>query len=88
MAELSIPTLHTDAMNTIFSGAQGLFRFRAVPNVVMLDAKEVDFEKSTIHATFWHGLFCFEKSTMEGENTFPMTEEGRSAMKQWLESNI
>ena len=88
MAELFIPTLHTFAMNNLFTGSQGLFRFRAVPNVVMLDAKEVDFEKSTIHVTFWHGLFCFEKSTMEGENTFPMTEEGRNAMKQWLESNI
>ena len=72
MAELFIPTLHTFAMNNIFTGSQGLFRFRAVPNVVMLDAKEVDFEKST----------------MEGDNTFPMTEEGRSAMKQGLESNI
>ena len=86
--DIFLPTLHTFAMKNPFTGSWGMLRFKITPNVVMATAKEVDFEKSTIHVTFWHGLFCFEKSTMEGENTFPMTEEGRSAMKQWLESNI
>lgn len=88
MAELFIPTLHTFAMNNIFTGSSGLFRFRAKPNVVMATAKEVDFAQSTIHAEFWHGLYCYEKSEMEGEQTFPMTEEGRVAMMQWLENHI
>jgi hypothetical protein len=59
-----------------------------VPKVVMLNAKEVDFTESTIFVEFWHGLFCYEKSEMEGQQTFPMTEEGRSSMIAWLESNI
>ena len=88
MAELFIPTLHTFAMNNIFTGSSGLFRFRAEPKVVMATAKEVDFTQSTIEVKFWHGLYCYEKSEMEGERVFPMTEEGRSAMKQWLEDNI
>ena len=88
MKELFIPTLHTFAMNNIFTGSCGLFRFRAEPKVVMATAKEVDFEQSTIEVKYWHGLFCYEKSTMEGEQTFPLSEEGRLAMKQWLESNI
>ena len=88
MKELFIPTLHTFAMDNIFTGSQGEFRFRAAPNVVKLTAKEVDFQQSTIHVQYWHGPFCYEKSTMEGENTFPMTEEGRLAMKQWLEEKI
>ena len=88
MAELFIPTLHTFAMNNIFTGSSGLFRFRAVPKVVMKTPKEVDFEASTIEVAYWHGLFCFEKSEMEGEEIFPMTEEGRLAMKDWLESKI
>ena len=88
MEELFIPTLHTFAMNNIFTGSCGLFRFRARPNVVMKTAKEVDFEASSIHAEYWHGLFCYEKSEMEGEETFPMTEEGRENMKTWLESMI
>ncbi|MBO5130181.1 MAG: hypothetical protein J6B95_07550 [Oscillospiraceae bacterium] len=88
MAEVFIPTLHTFAMNNIFTGSCGLFRFRAEPHVVMKTAKEVDFEESTIHAEYWHGLYCYEKSEMEGEQTFPLTEEGRAAMKAWLESKI
>lgn len=86
--EIFLPTLHTFAMNNIFTGSKGLFRFRAVPNVVMATPKEVDFEQSSIHAAFWHGLYCYEKSAMEAERTFPMTEEGRTEMQQWLEANI
>ena len=88
MKEIFIPTLHTFAMNNIFTGSCGLFRFRAVPNVVMATAKEVDFEQSSIFVECWHGLFCYEKSEMEGNATFPMSEEGRLALKAWLEERI
>ena len=88
MDKLFIPTLHSFAMNNIFTGSCGAFRFRAKPNVVMATAKEVDFNESTILAQFWHGLYCYEKSEMEGERSFPMTEQGREEMKTWLESNI
>ena len=88
MAELFIPTLHSFAMNNIFTGSSGEFRFRAAPNVIMATQKEVDFEQSTIHAEYWHGPFCYELSQMEGEQTFPMTQEGVDEMKAWLESNI
>ena len=88
MAEIFIPTLHTFAMNNVFTGSCGMFRFRAEPKVVMATAKEVDFGESSIHVEYWHGLFCYEKSQMEGEETFPMTEEGRETMIAWLESKI
>ena len=88
MSERFLPTLHTFAMKNIFTGSVGLFRFRAKPNVVMATPKEVDFAQSSITSEYWHGLFCYEKSTMEGEKTFPMTEEGRMQMLQWLESKI
>jgi hypothetical protein len=88
MAELFLPTLHTFAMKNTFTGSFGMLRFRVKPEVVMATAKEVDFEQSAIHCEYWHGLFCYEKSTMEGKQTFPMTEEGRLAMKQWLESHV
>ena len=89
MQELYLPTLHSFAMNNIFTGSSGLFRFRAAPKVVKLEgSKEVDFANSTIVAQFWHGPFCYEKSQMEGEETFPLSEEGRAAMKAWLESKI
>ena len=89
MNELFIPTLHTFAMNNIFTGSCGAFRFRAKPQVVKQEgSKEVDFSQSTIVAEFWHGPYCYEKSEMEGHEVFPMSEEGRANMKSWLEANI
>lgn len=88
MEPLFLPTLHTFAMNNIFTGSYGLLRFRAVPNVIMRTPKEVDMEQSSIHVEYWHGLYCYEKSQMEGEATFPMSEEGREAMLSWLQEKI
>ena len=88
MVDIFLPTLHTFAMNNIFTGSKGLFRFRVVPEVVMATPKEVDYEGSTLHAAYWHGPFCYEKSTMEGEETFVFTEEGRSQMIAWLKEHI
>ena len=88
MEQLFLPTLHTFAMNNIFTGSSGLFRFRAVPEVVKKTPKEVDYETSSIHVEYWHGLFCYEKSVMEGEATFPMSPEGRQAMLDWLTEKI
>lgn len=86
--DIFIPTLHTFAMNNIFTGSWKELRFRIKPDVKMLNPKEVDMENSSIFAEYWHGPFCYEKSQMEGENTFPMSEEGRLAMKAWLEAQI
>ena len=88
MPDIFLPTLHTFAMNNIFTGSWKELRFRAEPKVIMATPKEVDFEASTIRCEYWYGPFCYEKSTMEGEQTFPMTEEGRLAMKAWLESKV
>ena len=88
MEELYIPTLHTFAMKNLFTGSFGKFRFRIKPNVVMATAKEVDFEASTMFVEYWHGLFCYEKSEMEGSETFPLTDEGRQTMIDWLKEHI
>lgn len=88
MAEIYLPTLHTFAMDNVFTGSSGMLRFKIVPRVVKATPKEVDFEQSTIFAEFWHGLYCYEKSQMEGSAEFPMTEDGRLALKAWLESQI
>ncbi len=88
MNEIYLPTLHTFAMDNIFTGSHGLFRFRIAPNVVKKTPKEVDMEASSITAEYWHGAYCYEKSQMEGKEDFPMSEDGRTAMKQWLEQHI
>ena len=75
-------------MKNIFTGSTGNFRFKITPNIQMKTPKEVDFESSSMLAEYWHGLYCYEKSTIEGQETFPLTEEGRSEMIKWLQNNI
>ena len=88
MADIYIPTLHTFAMKNPFTGSSGMLRFKIVPNVQMATPKEVDFSQSTMHVEYWHGLYCYEKSEMEGAETFPLTDGGRADMIAWLESRI
>lgn len=90
MAEIFLPTLHTFAMKNEFTGSYGALRFKIKPNVVKSESnpKEVDMAQSSIFAEYWHGPFCYEKSEMEGAQTFPMSEEGRCDMKAWLEAQI
>ena len=84
-----LPTLHTFAMNNVFTGSYGNLRFRIVPKVAKLPgSKEVDMENSSIECEYWYGDLCYEKSTMEERRVFPMTDDGRTAMKNWLESKI
>lgn len=88
MVDIFIPTLHTFAMGNLFTGSWKELRFRAEPIIIKLETKEIDFAQSTIRVEYWHGALCYEMSTVEEEATFPLTEEGRTAMKQWLESKV
>lgn len=45
-------------------------------------------EASRIFAELWHGILCYEKSEIEKTETFPMSEEGREALRAWLKANI
>lgn len=83
-----IPTLHSFAMNNTFTGSHGEFRFKITPAIKMKTPKEVDYETSTMLAEYWHGLFCYEKSTVEGSKTFPLSESGRAEMIDWLQNHI
>ncbi len=87
MPDIFIPTLHTFAMDNVFTGSCGSFRFRIAPNVVMLSQKEVNMEASSMLAEYWHGPLCYEKSQVKGSQSFPMSEQGRLEMKAWLEDN-
>ena len=87
MNEIFLPTLHTFENDNVFTGSYGPLRFRAKPNIVKKNPKEVDMEQSSITVEYWHGLFCYEKSTMEAEQTFPMSMEGLEAMRAWLWEN-
>ena len=88
MDEFFIPTLHTFAMNNVFTGSFGEFRFKITPDIQKKSKKEINFEASTMLAEYWHGLFCYEKSVIEGKETFALTEIGRSDMIAWLKERI
>lgn len=88
MSELFIPTLHSFAMKNTFTGSCGMLRFRVEPKIQMKTPKEVDFQSSALFVEYWHGLYCYEKSEMEGQATFPLTEEGRLELIAWLQSNL
>ena len=89
MTEIFIPTLHTFAMGNTFTGSCGALRFKATPNVVKIEgSKEVDMQASSIQVEYWHGLYCYEKSTIDEKKTFPMSEEGRQAILAWLSDHI
>ena len=85
--DLFVPTLHTFENNNIFTGSWGMLRFKLTPDVIMATPKEVDLEASSMKAEFWHGLFCYEKSEIEGEQVFPMSQEGRQNMINWLKEH-
>ena len=85
--DLFVPTLHTFENNNIFTGSWGMLRFKIIPDVIMATPKEVDLEASSMKAEFWHGLFCYEKSEIEGEQVFPMSQEGRQNMIDWLKEH-
>ena len=88
MDDFFIPTLHTFAMNNVFTGSHGNFRFKITPNIQKKTPKEVDFEASTMLAEYWHGLYCYEESTIEDQKSFPLTDAGREEMLQWLQNSI
>ncbi|MBE6928229.1 MAG: hypothetical protein E7467_07075 [Ruminococcaceae bacterium] len=86
MIDIFLPTLLTFANDNIFTGSCGKLRFKISPSVVKATPKEVDYEQSSIRCEIWYGEKCYELSDIEQERTFPMSEEGRSEMKAWLES--
>ena len=88
MPDIYLPTLHWFAMENPFSGSCGTLRYYIRPKVVKVTQKEVDFAASTLETQIWHGPYCLEKSTVEEERSFPLSEEGRSQLKVWLEAQI
>ena len=88
MEELFLPVLHSFENNNVFTGSYGALRFKVTPAITMKNPKEVDMEASSMLCELWHGPFCYEKSEMEAQETFPLSEEGKENMRQFLLSHI
>lgn len=88
MEDLFIPTLHTFENNNIFTGSYGALRFKITPEIVMKTPKEVDLSASSMKAEYWHGIFSYENSQIEEARSFPMSENGRQEMLDWLDGQV
>jgi len=87
MESVFLPTLHSFRMGNVFTGSSGNLRFRAAPVSSELLPADPDSKVNAIHAEYWHGLFCYEKSQIEESADFPLTVEGLEQMRQWLTDN-
>lgn len=74
MDEIYVPVLHYFENGNSFTGSFGPLRFFLKPDA------------ETITAQIWHGIFSMEKSEIEQQQEFPLTEDGRAELKEWLES--
>lgn len=73
-ADFYIPNYMSFNNDNIFLGSYQSLRFKLSPNL----------EDQTILAEYWFGPLCYEKSTMDGTETFPLSEEGITDMTRML----
>ena len=50
--------------------------------------KEVNFDESSMKCECWHGEYCYEKSQIEDEKTFPLNEAAYHEMYDWISAHI
>ena len=72
--DLYVPNLMSFQNDNIFLGSYNGLRFKLTPLL----------SEEQIHAEYWYGPLCYEKSQMDGEDHFPLTTEGITAMTSWI----
>ncbi|MCI8537477.1 MAG: hypothetical protein HFF18_02285 [Oscillospiraceae bacterium] len=75
-----LPNLYTFQNGNTFIGSFRGLRFRVAP--------DKEGEAPTLSALVWYGEYCLELSDVQGESAFPLTEEGREALLDWLEAEF
>ncbi len=79
-----LPNLYTFQNGNTFIGSfQGL-RFQIKPG----KTGEGEEERPILSALVWYGEYCLELSEVQAEAAFPLTEEGREALLDWLEAEF
>lgn len=72
--DFDIPRIFYFESENIFTGSRGNLNFRIVP------------ADGNLTVSVWHGFICSELTEMEATETFPLSEEGHTAMLAWLET--
>lgn len=74
--DLYIPNYMSFNNENTFLGSYNGLRFKLTPDV----------KETTISAEYWYGPLCYEKSTMDGQQSFPLSQEGIAEMTMWIRS--
>ena len=75
-SRIYIPVMKAFDNGNVFTGSAGVLRFRLSP---MKDDSE-------IQAEIWYGEYCYEKSEIAEVQRFPLSDEGRDALRDYLEA--
>lgn len=78
MEDLFLPVLSHFQNKNPWSASAGRLRYRILPTVAENE------EDSLLTAEVWEGPWAYEFSTVEETRTFPLSEEGLTALPLWL----
>ena len=68
--DLYVPNLMSFQNDNVFLGSFHGLRFKLSPNL----------GENNIRCEYWYGPLCYEKSTMDGDETYELSVEGIEAM--------
>ncbi len=72
MDEIYVPVTHFFENGNSFTGSAGALRFLLTPDEEQITAK------------IWYGQFCLEKSEVQEQRAFPLSDAGRAELLAWL----
>lgn len=84
MSSIFIPTLSHWQLGNRWSGSLGRASYYVTPR----QREEGGAKIPELFVEVWTGPSCYELSTPEVTCTFPVTDEGLSEMRTWLETQL
>ncbi len=83
-----LPVLHSFENENVYTGSLGELRFKITPAIRLTESKEIDRLQSSLLAECWNGPLCYEKSEIQTRRSFPLSADGRIALRDWLEEQV
>jgi hypothetical protein len=80
MDPLFIPSLSHWQLGNYWSGSLGRASYHVTPR----EREDGDEKIAELYAEIWTGPTCYELSTAEITQTFPITQEGLGQLHDWL----
>lgn len=84
MSVIFLPSLSHWELGNYWSGSLGRASYHVAPR----RREDGEEKRPELFAEVWTGPLCYELSTPERTEVFPVTEEGLAALRAWLEENL